>query len=847
MSRIEERTLTEEVAPPLPHWLRALPFVLGTIALVIAAAALAGWAFDQPSLYRVFSSLPAAVPISALVLAVQGSSVLCLGLARRTGRARWARIGRILALATSCVTLLVLLEYIAGFDTGLDTLFFREKVLRAADRAYAGRMSPNTAIAAGLTALALAQATRDTPRSRSSMLPIAMVANLVVTLSLVGIVYNITDFFGLNPQVGMGLPSAAALLCIGVSCIALTPERGIVVLIVRQGSLRKLLFAPILAPLGLALVVRLGELAGLYNLDFAFALCILLTIGLFSTLIISGAQSALFAEEERIKLAAEEAARAEVTAERDKARQLAEALGQSQAKLQAIVDHAPAAIYIKDNEGRLVLVNRYVEKTLGKPREEILGATERELLPEKLADGLRASDARVLAEDKPVEIEEVLPHEDGPHTYQTVKFPLPGLDGRPAFIAGISTDITEKRRDAERKEFLLRLHAELLPVAEPKRLVRMAITRLGERMGVTRAGLMLVDSKAQEIVVLPEYHHGAPPGGFGRFPLAVFSKGLGPLAAGETLVVDDTRTDPRTAEDYETLHAPVDVAASIVVPLLRGGAWVAFVYTHRDKPHTWTADEVELVRSVAHIVWPLYENARLLELAQDAVRVRDEFLSIASHELRTPLTPLSLRLDSLARTTNKQPDSDYVRAVKSYVETTRRQVQRLAVLITDLLDASRIQAGKLSLQREEVDLVHVAREVADRFEPEATRVKSELVVDAPPSLVGSWDRLRLEQVVDNLLSNALKYGPGEPVSVRIGATDGLATLVVEDHGIGVPPEAQARIFERFERAVSERNYGGLGLGLHIVRNIVEAHGGTITVESAAGKGAMFTVRLPFRA
>jgi signal transduction histidine kinase len=178
------------------------------------------------------------------------------------------------------------------------------------------------------------------------------------------------------------------------------------------------------------------------------------------------------------------------------------------------------------------------------------------------------------------------------------------------------------------------------------------------------------------------------------------------------------------------------------------------------------------------------------------------------------------------------------------MEQVERVVNKLSVLINELLDISRITAGSLHLALEQVDLASVVREVAQRFEAQAAHAHSPMHISADGPVVGHWDRLRLEQVVTNLLSNALKYGAGGHVHLSTGLDTTHARLTVRDEGIGIAPEALSRIFGRFERAVSERHYGGLGLGLYITRQIVEALGGTVSVESQQGKGATFTVELP---
>ncbi|WP_158501506.1 PAS domain S-box protein [Vitiosangium sp. GDMCC 1.1324] len=229
---------------------------------------------------------------------------------------------------------------------------------------------------------------------------------------------------------------------------------------------------------------------------------------------------------------------------------------------------------------------------------------------------------------------------------------------------------------------------------------------------------------------------------------------------------------------------------------------------------------------------------------QQSIRMRDEFLSVASHELRTPLTPLNLLLHGLQRAASAQPDTPFTQLVTRSAEAGRRQIQRLVQLVEDLLDVSRIAEGRLQPRLEEMDLAALAQEVVSRFELQAATAGCPLELHAPRPVMGQWDRLRLEQVLVNLVDNALKYSPGRPVSLRIETRGDKAVLHVRDEGIGIPHEHQSRIFERFERAVSERHYGGLGLGLFITRQIIRAHGGDIRVESTPGVETTFTVELP---
>ena len=234
------------------------------------------------------------------------------------------------------------------------------------------------------------------------------------------------------------------------------------------------------------------------------------------------------------------------------------------------------------------------------------------------------------------------------------------------------------------------------------------------------------------------------------------------------------------------------------------------------------------------------ENAELFHQAEQAVGLRDEFLSVASHELRTPLSTMQLVLQSLQRTARKLDSDELIPKIERLL----RQVSRLAELVTKLLDVTRIGAGQLHLDVEEFDLVPVVREIVERFAEQALSAGASLRVHSPTLLIGRADRSRFDQVVTNLLSNAIKFGGGKPVDITLRGDASRLQLTVRDHGIGIAPEYLARIFNRFERAVSSRHYGGLGLGLYITRRIVEAHGGTVQVDSVPGAGAAFTINLP---
>lgn len=231
--------------------------------------------------------------------------------------------------------------------------------------------------------------------------------------------------------------------------------------------------------------------------------------------------------------------------------------------------------------------------------------------------------------------------------------------------------------------------------------------------------------------------------------------------------------------------------------------------------------------------------------AQEEIKARDEFLSIASHELRTPLTSMVLQLQTALHSIRNVSLAQFsVENLMTMLQRTEKQSQRLTKMINDLLNVSLITTGRFDLELENADLKDIVSDVIDRFSERLQKERNELFFSADTSVPIRCDRVRIEQVISNLISNAIKYGNGKPIMIKVEKKQGNGIIIVQDHGIGIPRDKQELIFGRFKRAITEPNYKGLGVGLYISEQIVKAHNGTLQVKSKSAKGSTFIVWLP---
>jgi signal transduction histidine kinase len=311
----------------------------------------------------------------------------------------------------------------------------------------------------------------------------------------------------------------------------------------------------------------------------------------------------------------------------------------------------------------------------------------------------------------------------------------------------------------------------------------------------------------------------------------------------ESLLVPDV--DEKAARyygiegDYLQDVAALSVRSAMAAPfsvrgVMRGAIVFGSSFLHYDH------NDLKFAEAYAQRVGLILENGRLFRRAQEAIAARDEFLSLASHELRTPLTSISLLAHLIVREAAALP----TRSLTSLGEGMVRQARRLDRLAERLLSAAEIGSHAPTINRERVDLSELVRDLTLAFSSAAAAVGSTLAAHADDHVIGYVDPVRIEQVLGNLIDNAVKFGMGNPIEVELHAKDGGATIAVRDHGPGLPLEEQAEIFKRYRRGSGAAGLGGLGLGLHVVRGIVESHGGTVGVDARPGEGSTFTVTLP---
>lgn len=391
--------------------------------------------------------------------------------------------------------------------------------------------------------------------------------------------------------------------------------------------------------------------------------------------------------------------------------------------------------------------------------------------------------------------------------------------GRPLLLQGVAFDVTEQQRGEEMRH---RLEAE--------RLARELAERERSRMH------HLFESLPAAITILRGPDHVVD------FMNPVARELAGP---GERIGKPWREAFPEHAAEIPIMLDPVYQKGERFVAKER-----AFKLPHWDRERHFSLvsqplfDPDKAVGGVLIHAVEVSQEVQARAAVEEALRVREDFLSVAAHELMTPMTGMSLAVKAAERITAKPLTPESARSVQERLRSIADQVERLMRLATGLLDATRISTGRLTLDLEDVDLGNIILETVDHLV--AAKGRRNISVEVQPGLVGRWDRLRLGQVVNNLVSNALKYGEEGPIAITADKDGRYGRLQVRDRGVGITAEDQQRIFTKYVRGSTLQSQAGFGLGLWITRQIVETMEGQVSVESSPGMGSTFTVRLPLK-
>jgi PAS domain S-box-containing protein len=533
------------------------------------------------------------------------------------------------------------------------------------------------------------------------------------------------------------------------------------------------------------------------------------------------------------------------------------ALRESEEQLRTLADTISQLAWMAEPDGFIFWYNRRWYEYTGTTPDEMQGwgwqsVHDAEMLPQVVERWKRS-----IATGEPFQMEFPLKDAGGDFRWFLTRVnPLRDSNGEITRWFGTNTDIHENRIAQQNAEFIDSIGEDMVWLTTIDEMMQTIGAKIGRYLNLSLCCFAEINESADEAVVTHNWHRADVRGIVGVYPLKEFLTEEFQRAgrAGEVFVVRDVYADERTdGKSYEALK----IGSFVCVPLIRNGQWRYLLAIHDSKPRNWREDEIELIRELTARLWIRLERARaeeererLLrneqiarEEAEQANRLKDEFLATISHELRTPLNAI-LGWSQMLQNSNLDEAG-----AKRALETIERNARAQNQLIEDLLDVSRIITGKLRLDVRAVDLPGVIMAAVDAARPaaEAKNIRLQTLLDPQASAI-SGDPDRLQQVVWNLLSNAIKFTPKNGrVQVRLERVNSHVEIVVSDTGQGIEPEFLPFVFERFRQSdgSTTRQHGGLGLGLAIVRQLVEIHGGTVSVDSAgAGQGATFIVSLP---
>lgn len=517
-------------------------------------------------------------------------------------------------------------------------------------------------------------------------------------------------------------------------------------------------------------------------------------------------------------------------------------------QLETILKQLPAGIMVLDSSGNINLRNERFAKFSVLNNDAIAFKADGSLYQRNDLPVFRS-----LYQGEEIQDEEIrINYKNGSTAIiNSSSAPIPDSTGKIAAAVVIATDITEKKREEDVQKFLAEIKSVLLSALDYENILDKIAT---SSLPFFADGCIVDFIEDKDIKRLITRHHDPEiekvMGELIKF--APDSNSPNPssrvINSGKSLLINPTEQDivPTYTknEEHAELVRKIGIRSYICVPLrVRGRAMGALNFLISSDRRRFDKKDLETAEDLGHHVALVIEKAELYKDARNAIQLRDEFISIASHELKTPLTALILQVEVLS-TIMESVDTDEKALVSKVLNSTNRQLDRLGHLVDDMLDISRIASGKMKFRSLEVNIVDLTDEVLDRFRDQLMEQKIELHFEIKKPIVLKCDPYRIEQVITNLMTNAIRYGEKTPIKVDIIQNADRAILAVQDGGRGIALQDHERIFKRFERAVASDDIIGLGLGLFISNQIAQEHGGKISVESELGKGAKFILELP---
>lgn len=504
--------------------------------------------------------------------------------------------------------------------------------------------------------------------------------------------------------------------------------------------------------------------------------------------------------------------------------------------LELVLDNVPNMIFVKDATTlNFLKFNKAGEELLGYSSRELIGKSDYDFFPKDEADFFVTKDREVLSSGKTLDIPEefVKTLNQGKRLLHTKKIPVYDEDKRPLYLIGISEDITDKKRLMEKRE---RLEVILMSAIRINELIEHsleAVVAINDSGVITtwnsQSENMFGWTKQEAIgqhlssLIIPVEFRDAHINGLKKFS----ETGDGPIL--------NKRIELKCYRKDGTIF-PIELTVTPIEEE-RGYSFYAFI---RD------ITDLQLIKEKQ--VFLLEQEHLAREAAEKSLKMRDDFLSIAAHELKTPITPLALQLQVIEKILRGSQPQEMLQTriddLLQMIQNSKKELTRFTKLVDVLLDVTRISAGRLILNFKQVDLVEIVNSMLLRFGGLIKQSGSVVETSLPARLIGEWDKVRVESIIENLLTNAIKYGNGSPIKVTVEKSEDQAIISVVDNGIGISKDDQEKIFKRFERASSVTKYSGLGLGLYITKNIVEAHHGEIIFSSELNKGSTFVVKLP---